>query len=158
MLWRILIDESAPGWVETGTGFVYDDAGNRLNRNLSYRTTDTAPPQPAWYVPTPPPPIEPDTRRRLIKRWAFRERFTDAELVAIERAALDVPTATDAARNRSARLRVLLQRMASDEHIDIERPTLRALVQALETFGVLGAGRAAQVLDLNVSEEEDAAL
>ena len=157
MLWRILIDDKEPGWVETGTGIVYDDKGGRLQRNLSYLTTDVDPAQPAWYVPTPPPPPpEAAARRRLLKRAAFRDRFTDPELVAIERAALDVPSGSQAVRDRAARVRVFLQRINSDETIDLERQTLRALVQALETAGVLGAGRAAQILDLNVSAEEDA--
>lgn len=156
MLWRILIDGKELGYVETGTGIVYDDKGQLLNRNLGYDTTDMSPEQPAWYVPTPPPTPEVITRRRLMKRWAFRERFTDSELVAIERAALDVPAGTDAVRNRAARVRVFLQRINADEVIDLERQAFRALVQALETAGVLATGRAAQVLDLNITANEEA--
>lgn len=87
-----------------------------------------------------------------LTRLQFRQRFTDAERVAIEFAAVDNPAASQAQRLNSAKLRVYLADIAVAEHVDLTRPDTQAGVQALEQLGLLAPGRAAQILELPGSE------
>lgn len=100
--------------------------------------------------PAPAPPPAP----RHITRLAFRSRFTQSELVNMEIAALDVPTAVMADRQKAANLRVMLANLQAATYIDLDRPDTRAGVQQLETGGLIGAGRAAIILDATVSANE----
>lgn len=72
----------------------------------------------------------------LITRYAFRERFT-----ATEKATLYTVAKTNVA------VQVYLDDVANCTFIDLQRPSTRAGVQALETAGILAAGRAATILD-----------
>ena len=89
-----------------------------------------------------------------ITKLAFRNRFTSAEKVAIEIAALDVPTATMQARSLSAALRANQQDLAVAQFIDLTRTDTRTGVQTLEAVGLLAAGRAAVILDAALAEVE----
>ena len=95
--------------------------------------------------------LAPDTR---ITRLAFRNRFTQAEKVALELAALDDPTAPMAQRQQAAALRATLSDTAAATFIDLIRADTRAGVQMLETAGLLAAGRALEILDAPVTPEE----
>ena len=89
-----------------------------------------------------------------ITNLAFRNRFTQAEKVAMEISSLDVPTATTAARQQAAGLRVNLADSAAAVFIDLKRVDTRAGVIQLETLGVLAAGRALIILDTAVTTIE----
>ena len=95
--------------------------------------------------------LAPDTR---ITRLAFRNRFTRAEKVALELAALDDPTAPMAQRQQAAALRATLADTAAATFIDLIHAETRAGVQMLETAGLLAAGRALEILDAPVTPEE----
>lgn len=88
--------------------------------------------------------LAPDTR---ITRLAFRNRFTSAEKVTLELAALDDPTAPMAQRQQAAAIRMHLADVASSSFVDLSLPDTRAGVQQLEAWGLLAAGRALQILD-----------
>lgn len=103
-------------------------------------------------VEAPPPPPPPPTR--YITKLAFRNRFTQAEKVAIEIAALDVPTASLQARSLAAALRASQQDLGVAQYIDLSRVDARAGVQQLEAVGLLAAGRAAVILDTEPTEVE----
>ena len=112
--------------------------------------TNPPPPPP----PAPPPPPPPPARH--ITRLAFRNRFTQAEKVAIEMAALDNPAATLAERQNAAALRASMKDQENAAYIDLDRPDTRAGVQNLETMGLLAAGRALEILDAAVQDAERA--
>ena len=95
--------------------------------------------------------LAPDTR---ITRLAFRNRFTAAEKVALEMAALDDPAAPIAQRQQAAMLRANLADTVAATFIDLARPDTRAGVQMLETAGLLAVGRALEILDAPVTSEE----
>lgn len=95
--------------------------------------------------------LAPDMR---ITRLAFRNRFTQAEKVALELAALDDPAAPMAQRQQAAALRATLSDTAAATFIDLIRADTRAGVQMLETAGLLAAGRALEILDAPVTPEE----
>ena len=78
---------------------------------------------------------------------AFRNRFTQAEKIAIDLASIDNPTGTTQQRQLAATLRVMNADIAVATFIDLSRADTRAGVQALETYGIIGAGRAAAILD-----------
>ncbi|WP_422846859.1 hypothetical protein ACOYR4_12865 [Acidovorax sp. M14] len=106
----------------------------------------------AWRVaavqdePTSPPPH--------ITKLAFRNRFTRAEKVAIEMAALDNPAAPLAQRQQAAALRADLKDQQDATYIDLARADLQAGVQALEAAGLLAAGRAEQILTAPITDIE----
>ena len=95
--------------------------------------------------------LAPDTR---ITRLAFRNRFTQAEKVALEIASLDNPAATMPQRQQAAALRATLADTAAATFIDLSHADTRAGVQMLEAGGLLAAGRALEILDAPVTPEE----
>lgn len=82
-----------------------------------------------------------------LTRLAFRLRFTQAEKIAIEMAALDNPAAPIQQRMSAAALRADLADTAVSLYIDTERTETRAGVAALASFGLLAAERPAVILD-----------
>jgi hypothetical protein len=78
---------------------------------------------------------------------AFRNRFTQNEKIAIEMASLDNPSATTQARMLAASLRVMNSDLAVATFVDLARPDTIAGVQSLETYGIIGAGRASAILN-----------
>lgn len=107
-------------------------------------------------VVEPPAPSDPAPAPQPVRitKLAFRNRFTQAEKVAIEIAALDVPAATMQQRAQAAALRAHQADVAVATFIDLNRPDTRAGVQALEAAGLLAAGRAAVILDTPPTAEE----
>lgn len=89
-----------------------------------------------------------------LTKLAFRNRFTQAEKVAIEIASLDNPAATMPQRAQAAALRASQQDVAVATFIDLKRADTRAGVQTLEAAGLLAAGRAAVILDTEPIAEE----
>ena len=104
-------------------------------------------------VPPPEPPPPPPPARHITK-LAFRNRFTQAEKVAIEIASLDNPAASMQQRALAATLRANQLDVQAAQFIDLNRADTRAGVQALEQYGLIAAGRAAQILDTEPSEGE----
>jgi len=84
---------------------------------------------------------------RHITQLAFISRFTDAEAKAIDLASIG---ATDAA----ASVRRYQKKVDAATYIDLDRADTRAGVQALETAGLLAAGRATVILDAPVQDSE----
>ena len=85
---------------------------------------------------------------------AFRQRITMAEKTAIEIAALDQPTADMSVRAASASLRAYLGDVAAATYIDLQSSETRTGIAALEAMGVIGEGRAAEILDSPILEVE----
>ena len=105
-----------------------------------------------YQAPAPAPPPVPEPQR--ITRLAFRNRFTPAEKVMLEMAALDDPAAPMPQRQQAAAIRVYLADVAVSSFVDLTRADTRAGVQALEAGGLLAAGRALQILDAPVEAHE----
>lgn len=95
-----------------------------------------------------PAPAAPEIRH--ITRLAFLSRFTDAEAVAIDLASIG-------ATAQAASMRRYLNKVNAATFIDLDRPDTRAGVQALESGGILSAGRALEILDAPVQPGERAA-
>lgn len=98
-------------------------------------------------APEPETPITQTSAR--ITRLAFRNRFTQAEKVALELAALDNPSAPMAQRQQSAALRAHLKDLDAASWVDLTRPETVAPLQMLEASGLIGEGRAAAILDVD---------
>ncbi len=105
----------------------------------------------AFTAPMPDSPPAQDTR---ITRLAFRKRFTQAEKVALEIAALDDPSATPAQRAQAAAMRAYLKDVDAAQYIDLSDAHVEAGVQTLEAAGLLESGRAAAILTDPVQEDE----
>lgn len=109
-----------------------------------------------WYPPSPiSQSLKRPPKKRHITRLSFRNRFTPQEKVMIELAAVDDPSKTMQQRQLSASLRVYLADVNAASFIDLERSDTRAGVIALETYGMLAAGRAMIILDTPISKEEE---
>jgi hypothetical protein len=89
-----------------------------------------------------------------LTRLAFRLRFTQAEKVAIEMAALDNPAAPLAQRMAAAALRADLADTAVSLFIDTNRAETRAGVLALASFGLLAPERPTVILDTQAQLHE----
>lgn len=109
-------------------------------------------PRPAWGRDDPTP--EDQVASTRITKLAFRNRFTQAEKVALEIAALDNPAAPMQMRAQAAALRASQLDVAAATFIDLQRADTRAGVQSLEAAGLLAAGRAAAILDAPVADHE----
>lgn len=81
-------------------------------------------------APAPAQPVS-----RTVTKLAFMERFTDEELAAIY-----------AAAKTDVRVEVWMDKMKLASEIDLADPRTRAGVEALEALGLIGQGRAAEVL------------
>jgi hypothetical protein len=87
------------------------------------------------------------TSNMKITVLAFRNRFTQAEKIAIDLASIDNPAAPMQQRQLAAMLRVSQADTSCATFIDLARSDTRSGVQILETYGILGAGRASVILD-----------
>lgn len=101
--------------------------------------------------PAPPPPPPEDRRVTLL---AFRNRFTQAEKVAVELAALDNPAAPMQQRAMAADLRASMKDQEVASCIDLALAQTRVGVQQLEGAGLIAQGRAAVILDGPITEVE----
>lgn len=109
-------------------------------------------------------PIVPEAPQpRHITILAFDNRFTDLELAAIDLAAIDVPfeddgvtpvPKSDQRRVQAAIMRARMKKSEKATYIDLDRPDTRAGVQQFETFGLIGPGRALEILDAPIQDHE----
>lgn len=94
---------------------------------------------------------------RHITPIAFERRFSPEELVRIEMAQLDDPTAPMAARQLSAALRVNQRKLLKSPYHDLDDPEVRTGLLMLEAAGLLDApGRALVILDTPIADGERA--
>lgn len=82
-----------------------------------------------------------------ITQLAFLNRFTDAEAIAID-------LASQGTTVEAAAMRRYQKKVDAATYIDLSRQDTRDGVLALETIGLLAAGRATEILDAPVQPEE----
>lgn len=85
---------------------------------------------------------------------ALRNRFTAAEKVAMDLASIDNPSASMQSRQLSASLRVMMADLNVATFVDLSRPDTISGIQSLETYGIIGAGRASVILNSPIQETE----
>jgi hypothetical protein len=91
-----------------------------------------------------------------VTRYAFQNRFTLAELVTIDMASIDDPSADPSMRQLAATLRVEQRKLDLAKFIDLTDPQTVAGTQQLEAYGLIGSGRAAQILSTVITPDEAA--
>ena len=100
-------------------------------------------------------PVEAPVATRRVTKLQFRNLFSAQEKVAIEFASLDNPNGTQEERLAAAGLRVFLADVESatpepdGTSIDLDDPRTIAGVNALESYGLIATGRAAEILSGN---------
>lgn len=93
--------------------------------------------------------------KRHMTVLAFRNRFTRAEKLRVELAAIDDPAADQVQRERAALVRIGQADLAAATYVDVDRADTRADVQAFEAMGLLDApGRALAILDDPIQAHE----
>lgn len=140
------IIEAEEGFTYPGMTFVLMPAGIPIGPGWDYIDGQFSEPE-----PEPTPEVNYGTK---ITKLAFRLRFTNEEKIAIEFASLDDPSATQQARILAATLRTYQKDVETATYIDLSRQDTRAGVQSLETYGLIGAGRASIILDTPVAFNE----
>lgn len=91
---------------------------------------------------------------RHITRLAFLQRITMDEHVSIELASIHDPSSTQQQQIIAATLRKMLQMVNAANWIDLDRLDTRQMVIQLEQLGLLGEGRALEVLDNEIQAIE----
>lgn len=86
--------------------------------------------------------------------YAFRQRLSMQEKMAIDIASIDVPTGTVEQRHLSAFLRVMLLDLAEVSFVDLTDERLGQMLGALEQYGLIGEGRAAEIINAPVQPIE----
>lgn len=93
---------------------------------------------------------------KRILSGAFWDRFSNGELVDYDVAMQHDPAASSGAKKDAARLRVFRREIGETGYCDLTRSRVRSFVQGLETAGILAAGRALEILDTPITEDEKA--
>lgn len=102
---------------------------------------------PEWALPDTDPAPEPGDGDRRITKLAFMTRFTDAEAITID-------LASQGATVEAATMRRYQAKVNAAEWIDLDREDTRTGVQALEAVGLIGPGRALEILDAPIAPDE----
>ena len=89
-----------------------------------------------------------------ITRLAFLSRFTDDEAVAIDLASIDNPAGTSDERIGQASIRRYMSKINAASFVDVAREDTIIGVNVLETMGLIGAGRADEILSTEITSEE----
>jgi len=129
-----------------GAGFptVQAHTAGELYTDLVWDAGDPLPSQAtldSWILSNAP------STSRKITVLAFRNRFTQVEKVTIDLSSIDNPSAPMESRQLAASLRVMASDLTVATFVDLDRPDTRAGVQSLETYGIIGVGRASEILD-----------
>jgi hypothetical protein len=100
------------------------------------------------------PPLASSATRITV--LALRNRFTQTEKITIDMASIDNPSASSQARQLAASLRVMMSDLNVATFVDLSRPDTITGIQALETYGIIGAGRANEILTTDIQDIERA--
>lgn len=81
-----------------------------------------------------------------ITKFAFRNRFSAAEKIALELASLDNPTLPMEQRQIAAMLRVFIKDLENAQFVQLDRPDIQQGVMQLVQLGILSHDRATHIL------------
>jgi hypothetical protein len=140
------ITEAEEGFTYPGMTFVQMPDGIPIGPGWDYIDGQFSEP-----VPEPVPEVNYGTK---ITKLAFRLRFTPEEKVTLVMASLDDPSAPQQSRLLAATLRTYQKDVETATYIDLSREDTRTGVQSLETYGLLGTGRASEILDTPIRYDE----
>lgn len=139
--------------VDTGDAFVFSDLVMPKRLLTGYQLVQADVPdgyQPGRYtwdgaklVEIPTPDSASETQTRHITQLAFLNRFSDLEAIQID-------LASQGATVSAATMRRYQAKVNAAKFIDLDYADTRAGVQQLEAAGLLGTGRAQQILDAPV--------
>jgi hypothetical protein len=106
---------------------------------------------------TNPPAPDAPAPHRWITPDAFTSRIAQMEVAMIELASTDNPNASQAQRLAAAGLRATVRRLSQVQYVDLGRrdpQSAYALLMALEQMGLIGAGRALEIVEAPVQDGE----
>lgn len=90
----------------------------------------------------------------LISKFAFLQRFTEAELIAIELAKVHDSSASQAQNELAATLRMHQIKFDASKFVDLQHQETITGLTGLETAGLLSAGRANTILTTPIADDE----
>jgi hypothetical protein len=101
-----------------------------------------------------PIPETPVTAKRIITIRSFKQRFTQAERVAVRIASLDDPSKPMEERQVAAAMADWQDILNSVLFVDLDFSETVAALQQMETLGLLADGRASEILGAEIQPEE----
>lgn len=119
----------------SGEVVYYDLDGKVVQLTGGSSVIDSDVPAPAWHVEEAAPSVTAQPASRTITKLEYMNRFHDDELAALYTAAKSV-----------VQVEIWLEKFKVSEFIDLADPRTVAGVNALEAAGIIGAGRAAEIL------------
>jgi hypothetical protein len=90
----------------------------------------------------------------LISKFAFLQRFTEAELVAIELAKIHSASATQSQNEFAATLRMHQLKLDASKWVDLQHTETVTGLNGLEAAGLLSTGRANTILTTPIADDE----
>jgi hypothetical protein len=103
---------------------------------------------------SPTTETQPDAARRIITIRALKQRFTQAERVAVRLASADDVSKSLEERQQAAALADWQDILNSVQFVDLDFSETIAAVELMESAGLLAEGRAAEILGAAVTDEE----
>ena len=136
----ILIEflDGVQGYQEISFGNVqrYTDLnGTTLDKGSACKIIQASPVQPIWALPDPVTNTAIGGPRELTK-YMYMSRFTDTELATLYTAAKSV-----------IQIEIWLEKFKLAEVINLDDPTTIAGLHAIEAAGLIGVGRASEILN-----------
>lgn len=123
------------------------NAGEVVNTIISDETNAEEQFPGAWRVAAVQPEAATVIPDKHITKLAFISRFTDSEAVAIDLASIGTTV-------QAAGMRRYMSKVNAATFVDLSHSDTRNGVQALESAGLLAAGRALAILDTPISDVE----
>ena len=90
----------------------------------------------------------------IISKFAFLQRFTETELVAIELAKIHDSSSSQSQQQFAAMLRLHQLKLDASKYVDLMHSETVSGLNGLEAAGLLATGRASAILNAPVQPEE----
>ena len=135
---KVQFDDGTIAFQEVSRGQVMrycDDAGATLNLSGGCSVIDPTPEQPAWALADPVLTDQSTPESRVISKLQYMNKFHDDELAGIFGTA-----------KVSLAVEIWLEKFHLAEFINLDDPTLLYGLQALEAAGLIGSGRAVEII------------
>jgi hypothetical protein len=134
---KIRFEDGQEAYQEVFQGYVQritDLDGNTIDKPLSSCVLDPNPPTPSWALPDPAVPVE--TSTLLVSKLTYLNAFKESELEAIFTAA-----------KTNISVEVWFNKFSLAEYVDMYYPESQEAIFFLEKIGLIGEGRAKEVLN-----------
>ena len=148
MLWQVQFDDQTNGFLAVETGRLFTVDGDPVDGGVCYSTVDTAPAVPGWYQPPDAVAVTVDEAPTApadlrITHYAFMSRMTAEERINVRVASQSSPALADT-----------MEMMQAAAWISLDDPLTVGGIGLLEHLGLIGVGRANEIISAPVRDVE----